>query len=586
MGFYGNLEAEKNLVEYLLLVDLDQHFQEGDGEIIEAVASTCIGICENYWIDLNRYFSPKITGDFSRKQAMPLALANHCIISALARLKELVTSGDEVSVYELEYKVGFSGYRALHSIGYFEDHKVISEYAIAEEDHLPEKQTYSKIKYLRKDPYWNCILQEICSSEDTRKKEYLINRDHSDLYARIFRFGTKWRPALQLEKLLGKETWDNIYQLSHKYSDFVCDILRPRPLLTSLKDQKLIWDDPVDKLLSDYKAEQLFHFSFFQKAMKLFQKVKNRDLFLGGEFNQIIADVCLLPNAFSRTRILKIIIDAVNCTDNPEYYELEPTALGRKNIRSPKSEFELVELWKKQARRCIFTLGYLTIPLLEKTFFILLYKHFQRTLQEQSKLPDEKKVLSAMMESLYQYAENHLDLLRHDFYEDKLYNSDIEAVSEEIPEKGTILAFQEAYKQCIPPFEMDYDIDSFCLLQKSRRQEKQEAKEKAEEIAGDDEMRRTELYKKYLQDIELFPEPKEDRQTNQFFLDLYKLLFSKEAVQSGRISFDHSPVFSKKYFGVDNSDPILYEDLMFNISKLYREGAIKTMEHKIHPIKI
>lgn len=202
--------------------------------------------------------------------------------------------------------------------------------------------------------------------------------------------------------------------------------------------------DNADRVLFNYKFERAFNKNLIDCIMKEYKYLtdKNSSL-IGNSLNKIFSNCVLLPNCFSRTYFIKSILKNDNLSEfNEQHNKLLDSEYGyfnynnaiRFNEENLNSDIEKANEQIKSFFNFIIHMSYITIPIYERAFFIMLYNYFNKRCSEISRENKDtkntnsiynKEALSQMLDTLHGYVNENAEYLMYDFDFDYDYDESI-----------------------------------------------------------------------------------------------------------------------------------------------------------------
>ncbi|MBE6906982.1 MAG: hypothetical protein E7476_11995 [Ruminococcaceae bacterium] len=451
-------EREKNLLEFSLMIDLRQTFE--NDQLVERVAEKTLDLTQLYYWDLSKTWvnaSSFTTQKFRQRSVFSLAIADHCILAALYTAKHHLLKNSRVSSFQIRERLGGFGFWAMkdhlrHDGGGYTINKEIT---MSEPIPTYYSSFFKRLSSISSYGFWKSIFQ----IEEAKDLRVNIPLAQSDLYYEFVYNGPESRLGWHAKNLNFYKKLSQINKLKGAYNSFLGDLINNRTAnIYSDREDFTVQQNPVDQLLLKYQVERIFSPSLMHMILNCWQSnpQNTQNLAAGPEVYNLLTDVNLLPNVFSRDYLVKLMLDALYDPKREQLIQGEPSPNALMYAVSLiDTEVSFASKWREAARQAICQFAFITIPVMEKVFFILLYEHF--------KTSGCVHPLEAMLDCLYEYAEQHLDCLTYNFV-DLIEDNDppmahaLEKVSlsQSLSEYNNLIKMRtDSHKSSFPVIEFD-----------------------------------------------------------------------------------------------------------------------------------
>lgn len=171
--------------------------------------------------------------------------------------------------------------------------------------------------------------------------------------------------------------------------------------------------DKVDEILFEYQLERTYNYKLIVHIIKVFNEFYYRrenspHMVLGSQFNEVIKRSLILPNVFTRNEFVEwAILNSENMRVQDNQYsrrESLKNAILVSQFKRNLNKVETINMWLELYDKFISHVSYITIPLLEKVFFIKLYESYCNNSKEE--------VLDEMIKGLYQHINNKFNKIQ------------------------------------------------------------------------------------------------------------------------------------------------------------------------------
>lgn len=488
----SDFEEAKNILQYQLSINFDVVIYNQVKNVIDALYFQTELLCSKYMYKIKKYLNINSKDPVWEFNDLVLrsSIKNHCIISALYTAKYLYLKDKKISIKELGEFSSNCGYWTLKEVINNLEQKSKRELPnVYSEKELKKRlqKTWKPVKYKDRCNYTNKFIKladnndykYIINSLSTnnfnniplndsdftfsvmnytkkinKKSTYELELNHQDMPIKIDRYLKNLKSNKQAgcinfyEKIneyvagtLLEYNNDRIFISDGRY-DLDDDFSKNKGHSNAIK-YALVHPDNADRVLFNYKFERAFNKNLIDCILNEYKMLSKQDssLLLGKTLNKVFCNCSLLPNSFSRTYFIKAILRNSNLPEFNETYNqlLESEYKYRKvkkairfNEESSNNKIEKSNEHISSFLNFIIHLSYVTIPIYERTFFIILYNYFNRKLSLthsedrntiSSNIENNREIMSQMLELLHDYVDENAEYLMCNF--DYNYGYDI-----------------------------------------------------------------------------------------------------------------------------------------------------------------